>query len=470
MTEVSGLVRFLYARSPAAVRDWAISRFSAGRSRLKFGPAYHAALTDLARTQWYDTEQLMVLQDEKLRRMVHWAATHVPFWRERFADLGLRPDDIGTAADLARLPVLEKDEVQREHARLVAEPYRDSKEADRYHTSGTTGRPVELVIDHDCLQMEKAYTWLHRSWGGVSLGDATAAFVGFPVVPTGQRRPPFWVHDSVENRTIFSLQHLAAEHLPAYADALAALAPRMIYGYPTAISIVARHLRATGDTRVRPRAVFTASETLLPHHREAMEAAFGCRVFDWYGASEMIANIVQCEEGSYHVKAEYGVVEVLRPDGTPCGPGEEGALVGTGLNNLAMPLLRYRVGDAVVPRAGSCPCGRGGALMERITGRLEDVLVTPDGRWLTRLDFVFKGIEGVEEAQLYQEDPRRVTVRVVPRTGFDGTQRGRIEANLRDRVGKGMEIAIVEVESIPRTAGGKFRYVVSSVARDAVRP
>ncbi|MFO7653523.1 MAG: hypothetical protein R6X25_06840 [Candidatus Krumholzibacteriia bacterium] len=467
MAQGNRLTRFVYDRSPAFVRDWAITRFSSRRGKAKFGPRYHEALTDLARTQWYTPERAAELQAEKLRKLVHYAVAHVPYYRDLFRQLDLRPDAIDGPADLRRLPVIEKADVRAHQDALRSDVLRNAPGLERLPTSGTSGHPLEIAIDPDCLQIEKAFTWLHRGWGGVHLGDLTAAFAGFLVAPVGQRRPPFWVHDRSENRVIYSVQHLSRSHLPAYADSLRHLAPVMIYGYPTAIYLVAMYLNEQGIGAVRPRAVFTNSETLMPHQRAEIERAFGCRVFDWYGATELVANIVQCEHGSYHVKPEYGVVEVLRRDGSPAAPGEAGDLVGTGLNNLAMPLLRYRVGDSVVPRAGTCPCGRNGALVEGIVGRVEDVVVTPDGRWLTRLDHVFKGLYAVEEAQLVQETTEELRVRIVRRPGYGDGDEAAVLHNLRERLGDEIRIRFEYLDRIPRTSSGKFRYVVSKVRLDA---
>jgi phenylacetate-CoA ligase len=440
-----------------------VTVFSRGRSRLKFGPGFHEHLADLDRTQWYGCDEWQWLQNEKLRRLIHHVARFVPYYESLFQEIGLSPDAIRMPSDLAKLPLLDKSTVQARSAELRSRLYASGRELETFQTSGTTGRALEVVVTRDCLQLEKAFTWHHRRWGGIEVGDSTAAFVGFPVVPLRQRRPPFWVNDRAENRVLYSLQHMNAANLPAYASSLAALSPAMIYGYPTAIYLMALHLNERHIESVRPKAVFTASETLMPHQRAEIERACGCRVFDWYGATEFIANIVQCERGNYHIKPEYGIVEILRSDGSATAPGEPGELVCTGLNNLAMPFIRYRVGDLAVSKAGECPCGRSGALIERVTGRVEDVVVTPDGRWLSRLDFVFKGLDRVEEAQLVQEDLRLLLVRVVRRPGYTETDERRVLANLRERLGDEMTINFEYLERIPRTRSGKFRYVVSRI-------
>jgi phenylacetate-CoA ligase len=455
--------RFVYDNSPAGVRNLVTTVYSRKRSKVKFGHRFYEYLADLERTQWYSTEQLQALQDEKVRRMVAYAYRFVPYYREVFGELGMEAMDIRGAADLQQLPLLTKLTLQTRLPDFRSTLYRDPELVEHFQTSGTTGRALDIYVSKDCLQLEKAFTWLHRGWGGVQFGNRTAAFVGFPVVPVKQARPPFWVFDRAENRMIFSLQHMSAVNLPAYADALRSFKPQLVTGYPTALYLMALQLNDTRVLEPSATVVTTASETLMPHQRTAIERAFGCQILDWYGASEIIANIVQCEAGNYHIKAEYGAVEIVRPDGTPCMPGEEGELVCSGLNNAAMPLLRYRVGDTAVPKSGGCPCGRGGALIETITGRVEDVIVCPDGRLLSRLDFVFKGMTAVEEAQLIQATPDFLSVRIVPRPSYSEQDEKRIIANLRERIGNDMEIRIEPVERIPRTANGKFRYVISKV-------
>jgi phenylacetate-CoA ligase len=460
------VTRWMYDHSPPPVQELVAGIYSRGRSQMKYGAKFYEYLTDLERTQWYNDDELQTLQDEKVRRLIWHAYRHVPYYQSLFDKLGIAPHQVGSRDDLVHLPYLEKDTVQKRSGDFRSSLYRDSRSVEHFQSSGTTGKALDIYVSRDCLQMEKAFSWLHRSWGGIRPGDRLAAFVGFPVVPVRRKRPPFWVYDRVEDRMIFSLQHMSKVNLPAYSDQLTRFQPLFISGYPTAIYLMALYLCDAGMTSVRPKAVFTASETLLPHQRPVIEQAFGCRLFDWYGAVELIANVVQCEHGSYHIKPEYGVVEILNPDGTPTIPGQIGELVCTGLNNLAMPFIRYRVGDTAVPKDGVCSCGRGGKLVERITGRTEDVVVTPDGRYLGRLDFVFKGLLNVEEAQLIQETHDHLRVRIVQRPGYTEQDTARILSNLEERLGTDIKVTLEPVERIPRTASGKFRYVISKVPLD----
>jgi phenylacetate-CoA ligase len=458
--------RWIYNHSPAGLRNMMASVYSRGRGQKKFGPKFDEHLADLERLQWYDNQRLRDIQEEKLRRVIWQAGRFVPFYKRTFAELGVSATASFNRDSLARLPVLEKSVVQANSLELRSLLYPEPEAAETIHTSGTSGKPVDVLVARDYLKLEKAYLWLQRAWCGVKPGDRTAYFTGHPIVPIRQRHPPFWVYDRSENRMFFSLQHMTKQNFPSYAQELIRFQPLLFVGYPTAIYLMALHLCDVKNDAVRPRGVFTASETLFPHQRRTMEQAFSCKVMDLYGQSEYCGMIMQCDCGNYHVQEDYGVIEILAPNGRPAQPDEVGEIICTGLNNLAMPFIRYRTGDTAIPKNGTCTCGRGGALVERITGRTEDLIVTPDGRFLSRLDFVFKELSSVEEAQLVQETRERLRVRIVPRGQLTERDKSLVIANLRERAGDKMIIEIEIVDQIPRLPNGKFRYVISKVPVD----
>lgn len=443
-----------------------VTVYSRQNGERKFGGKFEECLADLERTQWYSNEMLRILQDEKLCRLIWLADRFVPFYRESFQDAGVSPSSFQGRHDLSRMPIIDKTIVQSRNSEFRSARYMDPAKVLAGHTSGTTGKPLDVFVDRAYLRLEKAFLWLQRGWCGVRVGDRSAQFTGQPVISPRRKRPPFWVEDRSENRTVFSLQHMSRENMPAFAEHLVRINPVQIVGYPTAIYLMALHLRDAGIESVRPRGVFTASETLLPHQRKTMEEAFGCRVMDLYGLTEYCGMVMQCDEGNYHVQEEYGVLEILGEDGREVQPGSIGEIVCTGLNNMAMPFIRYRTGDMAVPKRGACACGRGGALLERISGRLEDIVVTPDGRFLSRLDFIFKEIPCVQEAQIIQETKEHLRVRIVARDGFSDVDRNQVTADLKARAGDDMRVDIEIVDCIPRLSNGKFRYVVSKVPLD----
>jgi len=205
------------------------------------------------------------------------------------------------------------------------------------------------------------------------------------------------------------------------------------------------------------------AELLFDHQRQAIGDAFNCPVRETYGMSEIVAAAGECEHDTLHQWPEVGITELLSDDGAikPTGTGN---LVCTGLLNTDMPLIRYRVGDrATIPAMSRpCKCGRALPVITSIEGRVDDILVTADGRRIGRLDPVFKGPLPVREAQIIQEALDRVRVRYVKAPDYTADAAQSIVNRLRDYVGP-MKVLVEEVDFIPRGANGKFRSVICNL-------
>jgi phenylacetate-CoA ligase len=269
----------------------------------------------------------------------------------------------------------------------------------------------------------------------------------------------------VQRNHLFSSYHLSKVNLRAYYDALQRLRPPEIIGYPSSLFALATYVLEQGLEPLRPHVVFTTAETLLAHQRPALERAFGATVADQYGCTEMSLFVSQCEMGTYHLHPEHGILEVLLPDGKPAPEGTPGEAVCTGLVNMAMPLLRYQLGDRVVLSKRPCACGRSFPVIEEILGRMDDVLITPSGRPLGRLDPIFKPLSGIREAQILQVSRDRLLVRLATEPAFTTRDRESLLHELRKRIGDEMAIDLEFVPRIPKEHNGKFRAVVSLLPR-----
>jgi phenylacetate-CoA ligase len=413
--------------------------------------------------EWWPAERLEAYQRDELSALLRHATLNVPFYRER----GLRPATMEDAmSSLRELPVLTKAEVQRAGRVLIADQYRDRR-LEEIHTGGTTGTPLAVYCDSQVLQRNYAFFERFKRSAGVRAGARVATFAGRPLVPPDSNGP-FWRHNFASNQLLCSSYHIAPATIGSYVDALARFGPELIDSYPSNLEPLARHIVATGDERLRPRAVITSSETLFPEVRALAERAFGCPVVDHYGGAEMVAFVTQCAHGGYHVNQEYGVLELL-VDGRPAEPGETGEIVATGFINPVMPLLRYATGDFATLAKGRCACGRQSLCLERIEGRMDDVIETPEGRLVGRIDPIFKAVSSLHETQVIQDAIDHVRVEVVA-GDIAQHELDELAAQLRLRLGPTMRIDIVRVSRIERTARGKLRTVVNLMRRRAPAP
>jgi phenylacetate-CoA ligase len=290
-------------------------------------------------------------------------------------------------------------------------------------TSGTSGTPLRLVQTLGAVIREEGFVQRQLRWIGWRPGQRRAWIRGDLVCAD---RPPdgrYWCHDLLGRMLLMSSYHLSEATIGAYIDALERYDPVVLHAYPSSVAALAAWLEAHGR-RYRGRAlrgVLTSSETLEPGVRALVERAFGVRVYDWYGQAERVAAIGTCEQGRYHVLTDYGGVELLH--------GEDGLaeLVGTTLNNPAMPLQRYRTGDRVLPGDGApCPCGRVFPTVQAVIGRQERSVTLPDGRIVARLDRVFQGQDRhlIEGQVLYANDGS-FRLRVVAGAAFGAPVRSR---------------------------------------------
>lgn len=429
----------IYDRLPIWAQTLSVNLTSARNFPVKYGGAFRQLLAELAANERKSRDELLADQQRAVRELLRYAVAHVPAYRRRSPD------------NLNEWPILDRATVAAAPRQFLSDEYWDSKLL-RLHTSGTTGTPLTVRFSRWTHQREMAFRWRHRAWGGTPFLSRGAYVAGHAVVPAAQRQPPFWRCDWFEKRLLCSSYHISPQHLAAYAAALAEYAPDFVHGYPSSLFLLAQQQLA-----VRPKAVFTASETLLDFQRVAIERAFGAKVFNWYGQTEMTVNIVECAAGKLHYRTDYGLLEVLA----------DGTMVATGLGNRAMPLIRYRTGDRVTlaPADATCPCGCAFPLVERIEGRCEDYIRTPDGRAIGRLDHIFKDCRHVREAQIVQRQIEEVILRVVRADGFAPADEQAILTAARQRLGPSVCVRVEYVERIERTAAGKFPFVVSELAR-----
>lgn len=182
--------------------------------------------------------------------------------------------------------------------------------------------------------------------------------------------------------------------------------------------------------------------------------------------SEIAAAASECEFETLHTWPDAGIIEV-RSD-VEGGSGDTGAgeLVATGLLNPNMPLIRYCTGDrgALSSSLTQCACGRTLPALANVEGRMDDTLVTLDGRRIGRLDPVFKSDLPLREAQIVQEELGLIRLRYVPAAGFTDRTQAEIAERIRERMGE-IRVVFEPVDSIPRGANGKFKAVVQAMRK-----
>jgi phenylacetate-CoA ligase len=452
----------LYPGLPVFVQNLACSAAGYARHRARFTRHFHETLAEWEKSVDGPVDRLHEIQRRRLDHLVRRAREHVPYFHELPMPSDAKDPAEAMVRTLAEIPTLEKS-VYRDRAEEFVARDIPRRALISGKTSGTTGSALPLWYTSDTLAEEFASFWRGRRRAGARIRDANLTFNGQIVVPFRETRPPFWRTNHWGHQTLFSLYHMSPENLPLYVDAIHARPARFIQGYPSSMHLIAQALLAAGRP-IEPgclMAAFTSSESLLAFQRDSIEAAFGCPVVDRYGVSEFCVSMTECSERRLHVDMEFCIVEVEIHEETD--DYVRGPLLVTGLSNDATPFLRYRVGDVGTRSKRPCPCGRPGEVFLEIDGRIEDYVMTPDGRLVGRLDHIFKEQLDVAEAQVLQERKNALEVLIVPRDSYDDRSERGLLREFRSRLGDEIEISIRHVTEIPRESNGKFRAVKSTV-------
>ncbi len=434
------------------------------------GSPYLAHYRSLCRTQHDPPETVRARQWEAVQAQVRHACATVPFYRERFAEAGLRPGDVCTPDDYRRLPILTKADVRMRGAGLRSTAYRGAA-LQRKETSGSTGVPLVVFVDEASHQHKRACTLRADEWSGWRFGERVAKLWGdrggLCAGWRGRLRNAL-----LERVTYLDTLKITDTALADFAAQLRRAPPSLIFGHAHSLYLFAQYLRSARVV-LRPRGVISAAMVLHSWQRHTIEKVFACPVTNRYGCEEV--SLIACEcarHDGLHVNAEGVYVELLR-DGLPVAPGEPGSVVVTDLTNRAMPLLRYQVGDVASWSGRPCPCGRGLPLLERVEGREADYVVTPAGELISGIsltDHFAVHIPGVAQVQIVQEEVSRFVFRIVRGPDFGPASLRRLRELVAERFGAGVEFACEYPECIPQEPSGKYRFCVSHVANPFTRP
>lgn len=430
----------------------------------RFGPGYRSAVRDFERRDRWGTTEWATWTERAVRELTSGAVQRVPHYRGTYT---VEQRSAAVVGQLSELPLLDKEPLRASPEQFV-DPTLRPRRPRKFLTSGSSGTPISTIWTTAELRMSMAIREVRSAgWAGTSFRFPRATFSGRMVEPEPDSDGPFYRFNAAERQIYLSAFHVRPDTAEAYVRAFRRHKVEWATGYAVSFALLAGFILDAGLEPLSLRAVITTSEKLTDVMRQKISAAFGCPVFEEYAAVENCFFGSECSEGSLHVSPDGGVVEILRPDGSPVDPGEVGEVVATGLMRRTQPLIRYRIGDLATWADDPCPCGRGMPVIAEVNGRVEDVVVGPDGRQLVRFHGVFVGMDHVREAQVVQEAVDRFRILVVADGGFDESDESEIVNRLRQRVGE-VAVRVVRVESIPRTSSGKFRAVISEIDRGPV--
>lgn len=415
--------------------------------------------------QFRDSERwpyarLVEEQERQLSVFIRFVTEQSPYYEDLFRAQGLTVDDVRRISDLEKLPILTKRIIRANRTQIRPK----NLSTQRYtsgSTGGSTGDPLKYLMSH--ADHARGVALLYRGWGygGYRLGDRVAVVAGGSLIPSTRSAVRKRIQCLVLNTSFYSSYGMDEQGVLRYLKHMNRAKPRFLRGYASAIHHLARFIRLSGEKlSFRPEAVFTTSETLLPGQREAIEAAFGARVFDNYGLNDGGVSAYECSEHcGMHVDTERAILEVVDDEGRQI-VGKPGRILATSLYNYAFPFIRYDTGDIGTIAEEPCRCGRQTPLLVNVLGRVTDVLEV-NGRAIgSPVLTVLFGRCNVEQYQIVQESERRITCRIVRGEGYSEADERLIRESLASHIGE-VEITFEYATTLTPIDGSKHRFVVN---------
>ena len=415
-------------------------------------------LYQLLRSQWRPPEEIKRLQNKKLKKLIRHAYEKVPYYRDLFESLKIKPEYIQKVEDLPILPVTSKKELQAlPLSKRVAENI-DLNRCKSYYTSGTTGIPLNIYYD------PRDMTLMNLNWVRAFLAAGMKPWykmVDFRGMKNLNRRKAWY-----EYLWLFRRKEISAWSKPReWIEEIQKWGPQVIVGYVKTLRMLAEAIQEHQINDIRPKIVFHSSVVLDDFSRQILLSVFRAKRVDIYGSYEGGCIAWECEKCSaYHLCSDMVIVEILK-DGKPVTPGEDGEVVITNLHSYAMPFIRYKQEDVVTLSPKTPVCGRGLPLLDSIQGKTDDFITLKSGRKISPQPFFYlmEPIPGIKRWRTIQESIDKLRVEIEPSSSFTKDAEKMIDAGLKRVVGDEMEIEISLVDTIKVDPSTKFRFVYSKV-------
>ena len=411
--------------------------------------------------QWWPAERIADFQLQRLRELLLDAAANVPYYRDLFAQLAFDPVSIQNIADLQRLPLLTKAGIR---ANTDALRHAHSKGLSRFNTGGSSGEPLVFFIGNKRVSHDVAAKWRATRWWGVDIGDPEIVVWGSPIELGKQDQVKHW-RDKLLRTQLLPAFEMSETKLDQFIAVIRQVKPRMLFGYPSALTHIAKHAqnRGVNMTDLGIEVAFVTSERLYEEQRNTIGQVFNCKVANGYGGRDAGFIAHECPSGSMHLTADDIVVEIVNEAGQVQPDGVAGEIVVTHLSTNDFPFIRYRTGDIGVLGKTPCSCGRGLPLLQDIQGRSTDFVVAADGTVMHGLSLIYilRDLPGVKFFKVVQESRALTRVQLVTDEAFEQGSIAKIVTGFKQRLGADVQVVVDLVNNIPAEKSGKFRYIIS---------
>jgi len=414
--------------------------------------------------------ELQRMQYKLLKSLVYRLYSFSSFYHDRMKEQNVHPDDIRELSDVRKLPFMFKRDLRDSYPDRIFTATQD--ELVRYHvSSGTTGKPT--VVGYTQNDLNAWTTSLARGLTSLGLGrgDVIQVSYGYGLFTGG-----LGMHYGAERigATVLPTSVGNTERQIELMQDLGATAIACTPSYLLHIGEVAEKMGVNIKTDTKLRAGILGAEPWTEGMRNRIQDWLGIKAYDIYGTSELSGPMfTECsEQKGFHIWSDLALVEVIDPKTEePLEAGEKGELTITILQKEALPMIRYRIGDISSMDEDVCPCGRTHPRVQRIQGRVDDMLIIRGiNVFPSQIEYALMAIPEVgQHFQIVVErkgalDDMLVRVELSKGSFSDKINdlmqvRQKVEHRLRNSLNVNVDVELVEPGSLPRFEGKSKKVI-----------
>lgn len=398
---------------------------------------------------------LLKLQQRKLNKLITYATDKCSYYR----GLDIKYNENSNFIEVLKtFPILSKDILKGNPDGLISI---QNKKLYAQKSSGSTGMPTTVYWVQKEFNRYRATTILWWTWAGFSFGDYILQ-TGMPSDRPLIKR----IKDKLFKTYYLRAYNHNQEELENAVDWLKNKKDPVIGGFASSLYIIAKYCKENGIKK-KVKTCISWGDKLFDKYKSCIKEVFDCEVYETYGSSEGFLIASQKDLDYMYIMSPNIYLEVVDDFGNEVEEGEIGHVLVTNLNNFAMPLIRYRLGDLAIklPR-NKYPAKRDLALplLQKVIGRDTDIVRTPKGKQLSVHSFnsVLEHFEYIKQFQIVQHNISQIEVRLIGVNKLEDNEISEVETALNLMIKEdGFNIKFKVVESIEPSKSGKPEMVIS---------
>lgn len=443
----------IYNKLPVSLQNLAVSVEGYRIQKNRYDKVYEKAYKDFMERNDWSYEKLCQYRDNQLRIMVKHCYDTVPYYKHMFHKIGLDYREIRRLDDLKKLPVINKEIVKEHYDDFFSTVY-DRKALIFLHTSGTSGSGFSFYQNKEANAAVWAHVWRGNHNIGLERGTWCGYFGGRSIVPKLQSKPPYYRINKPGKQIMFSAFHMRPEVFQEYYEVLNLYQPPWIQAFPSSLIPLAGYMEENNiKLDYVPKVITLSSENVSSYNIEKIYKVFGVYPIQNYAQSEAVATFRQRLDKRMFVIEDFSAVEFI-----PVQRNGLYKVVGSTLNNYAMPFLRYDMKDLVTYRETS-----EGREILTLDGREEDDIKLKNGGTLRRLSVVFKDQTNIHECQIVQKSLDLLEIRIVRGRNYSCADEDKLRRDLTEYLRGHIGYVLCYVDHIEKTKNGKIKFIISEL-------